>query len=464
MSLSSFLPIQCQGITSLPAGQLPHYAVDGQTPQAAVRPANCQQAASVLQWAAAEKLSVMPWGGGTQMSLGNSPSRYDLALDLRGMNHLLDFQPNDLTCTVEAGMTLAGLQAALAQGGKFLPLEAPLAERATIGGVLAAGASGPLRFAFGLPRDWLIGIGVVSGQGVMTRAGGKVVKNVTGYDLNKLYTGSLGTLGVIVEATFKLSPLPAAFGALLARFDSMGQAVTAGQALCAQVFAPQGLQVIAVGQISGDKSPLTSLYERGEGLTPPLQRGVGGIYAIAFFAGRPSAVKRRLEDSARFLPERGAKDLERLEEAPARDLLHQLTDLGWSSESAPKLGLKISVPPSAVGQVVAMLEKSPLYESAVAGIIADAGFGTVRLLRWGEEIPPWPKGGEKDSLMQAIAALRAQVRALGGAVVVEQCPLEWKSQLDVWDDAPQGLEIMRRLKQKFDPQSILNPGRFLGRL
>ena len=125
------------------------------------------------------------------------------------------------TATVEPGVTLQTLRRELAQGDKFVPLEAPLAERATIGGILASNVSGPLRYSYGLPRDWLIGISVVGADGVESKAGGKVVKNVTGYDLNKLYTGSLGTLGVIVEATFKLAPRPDAGAALVASFPSV---------------------------------------------------------------------------------------------------------------------------------------------------------------------------------------------------------------------------------------------------
>ncbi len=491
-------PLLDAGIQLLPPERLPAYAVDGQAPRWVAQPASRQEVAQVLQWASAEGLAVCPRGGGTQMALGNSPRRVDLVLDLPGLDRLLDFQPADLTVTVEAGMTLAALQSALAQGDKFLPVEAPLADQATIGGILATGATGPLRFAHGLPRDWLIGIGVVSAQGVASKAGGKVVKNVTGYDLNKLYTGSLGTLGVIVEATFKLSPRPADFAALVAAFPSAARAVQAGQQLAGQVFAPQGQQVVTgsaarrlgLGRDQGGarKSPLAPLYERGEPSSPPLpclsgerkERGVGGIsrsahepehgeaLAIAFFAGRGRAVQRRLEESRRLLQAQGGSEVAVLDASAGRELLRRLTDLGWSAESAPRLGLKASVPPSAVGRAVAMLQEEAATVGE-AGIIADPGFGTVRLLQWGE-IPPSPplrKGGEESTDAAApekIARLRARLRELGGSVVVEQCPLALKQQVDVWDVDPQALEIMRRLKQRFDPLGALNPGRFAGRL
>ena len=130
-----------------------------------------------------------------------------IVLDISRVNRVIDYQPGDMTATVEAGITVDALQRELAVAGQFVPLESPLCGRATVGGTLATALSGPMAHAYGPPRDWLIGIGVVGADGVATKAGGRVVKNVTGYDLNRLYTGSLGTLGVIVEASFKVSPL-----------------------------------------------------------------------------------------------------------------------------------------------------------------------------------------------------------------------------------------------------------------
>jgi FAD/FMN-containing dehydrogenase len=201
---------------------------------------------------------------------------------------VIDYQPADLTATVEAGISLDSLQQELAKGGKLLAIEAPVPAKATVGGILASNASGPLRFGYGLPRDWLIGIGVVNAQGVETKAGGKVVKNVTGYDLGKLYTGSMGTLGIILEATFKLIPLPVDSSALVAVFPSMESAIDAGSQLLRQVYAPHGLQVVnssmsqrlslsmAVGELGSDSAT-------GE----PSQEAV----MLAFFSGRVRAVR-----------------------------------------------------------------------------------------------------------------------------------------------------------------------------
>jgi glycolate oxidase FAD binding subunit len=429
--------------------QLLEYAVDGLIPQAVVQPSSREAIAEVLRWAASEKLAVVPRGGGTQLSLGNLPQRVDLVLDLSKFNQLLDYQPADLTATVEAGITLEALQQGLAQGGKFAPLEAPLAQKATIGGILASNASGPLRYTYGLPRDWLIGISLVGPDGVETKAGGRVVKNVTGYDLNKLYTGSLGTLGVIVEATFKLAPVSPDSGALLATVPSLQKGIDASRNLLAQVFAPQGVQVINA--------------EAAHHLPVPITISNNEAVVITFLTGRARAVQRRLDESTKLLQRSGAENLEHLEPGKAESLLRLITDLGWADDSSPQLRLKVSVPPSVVGKAVAWhqnIEPRAKIES-MPGIVADPGFGGIRLLWWGDSNP-----GEGDSgtAVSAIHQVRKLAADQGGSVVVEHCPLSVKQQIDVWGESTELIELMRRIKHKFDPLRILNPGRFMGKL
>ena len=450
------------------------YAVDGVEPIAVVRPVDRQGISQVLSWASSEKMAVSPRGGGTQLALGNTPKKLDLILDLgRYGSKAPDHQPADLTVTVEAGITLEALQAQLSQQGQFLPLEAPLASEATIGGILAANASGPMRYAYGLPRDWLIGISVVNAQGVETKSGGKVVKNVAGYDLNKLYTGSLGTLGVTVEATFKLSPLPPESGALVVSFSSLPEGIQAVSHLLRQVFAPQGLQVIdgPVAQRIAPTGAVSSLRDQHEsGLAHGREATV-----VAFFSGRPRAVKRRLDDATILLQDAGAKDVARLDVGESSVLLRGLTDIGWTSESPPYLSLKINLPSSAVGPLVDRLSGEATGETNAVlnsphlenGTMADPAFGSMRLLWWQrDQAPPTAHGDNggptEAQVVAVISSIRDRSRRLGGSVVVEHCPLSVKQQIDVWGGPPEGIEIMRRIKGKFDPAGILNPGRFVG--
>ena len=189
--------------------RLSRYAVDGLRPDAV---AKIEAIAEIerLQAAATDRnLAVIPHGGRTMLGLGMPPRRYDLALDLAALNQVVDYEPNDFTISVQAGMTLADLQRHLAVNGQFLPLDHPRFERATLGGLCAVGRGGLRRNSFGGPRDWLIGMRMVKADGTAIKGGGQVVKNVSGYDLPKLFAGSLGSLGVIVELTFKLRSRPA---------------------------------------------------------------------------------------------------------------------------------------------------------------------------------------------------------------------------------------------------------------
>ena len=430
------------------------FAVDGVVPQAVACPDDRAQLVEILRWASAAKATVFPRGGGTRQGLGNIPERVDLVLDLRRLNHILDYQPADMTVSTEAGITVSALHEELAAGGMFLPIEAPVAATATIGGTLSVAGSGPLAFAYGPPRDWLIGIGVVSANGVETKAGGKVVKNVTGYDLNKLYTGSLGTLGVIVEATFKVSPQAPESGALLASFPNLEASIEAGRILVRSAAGPlayfcatngvsrrfQGRQGISIDQPDGNPSGLDCI-------------------AFAFYSGRPRATKRRMDESAAALEGAGATAVTRLESAQTPQVLEWVRDLGWSAATQPFLALKVSVPPQTVLGAAAELQRVNLI-SGPPDIAADPGFGTIRVLWWndGHETP------SEQSCLDAISAVRKVARDNGGTAVVEYCPIEIKPRIDVWGEEPEGMEIMRRIKNKFDPDSILNPGRFLGRL
>jgi len=182
--------------------------VDGLEAIASERPANAEELARVLGDAAADGLSVIPIGGGRALGMGNPPARFDLALETARLDRIVEFSPHDLTVTVEAGMTLEALQAELAKARQFLPLDPFGGPGHSIGGLLATGWSGPLRLRYGTARDYLVGLQVALPDGKLARSGGRVVKNVSGYDLNKLHLGALGTLGVIVEASFKLFPTP----------------------------------------------------------------------------------------------------------------------------------------------------------------------------------------------------------------------------------------------------------------
>ena len=247
------------------AAEIAAREVCGVRPAVVVRPADAAQIAEILRFAAAEKLAVIPTGGCTKLGIGSPPARYDIALDLSRMNRVLAYDPHDLTLGVEPGVRIEDLLRTLAEKKQFLPLAVPFSDRATIGGIVAANSSSPLRHAYGAVRDFCLGMEFVTGEGAQAKSGGRVVKNVTGYDLHKLLIGSLGTLAVITRVNFRTFPMPQAQGTFVASFSSAEAAFDFCRAVSHSVLTPQMVEVanpgaaalIFSGEISARIEPRT---------------------------------------------------------------------------------------------------------------------------------------------------------------------------------------------------------------
>lgn len=431
------------------------YEIDGLTPQVVVRPADRLQLSEIIRWASSEQVSLLPRGGGTRSGLGNVPRKADVVLDLGAFNRLLDYQPADMTATVEAGVTLSSLQEQLSSGGEFVPMESAVADRSTVGGILSVGAGGPLSHTYGLPREWLIGIGVMTTQGVSTKAGGKVVKNVTGYDLDKLYTGSLGTLGVIVEASFKLLPRDPQSGTLMASFPSLAASIAVGKKLLHSSAAPLGFHAVTSG-VSRRLQDSVQAASQDLGLNDEET-----ALSFSFFAGRAQATRRRLDESAALLLAEGAIAVQRIEGNSAKGMLRWITDVPAEIGRESTLVIKLSVQSKSVARTSAECSDILLFGEG-PDQMADPGFGTVRL-QWPESQDGPNRGaGIDQSILETVKKIRQIAHQYGGSAVVEHCPLSTKRQMDVWGDLPDSLEIMQAIKKRFDPGETLNPGRFLG--
>ena len=416
-----------------PSEELSTLAVDGLTPLVAVAPSTYEQVAEVMRYAHAEGLAVIPWGGGTHMHIGNVPSRYDIALSLARLDRVVEHEPADLTASCQAGITLDGLRGQLAKHGQLVPLGPPWGEKATVGGVLAANASGPSRHAYGAPRDFTIGLRVVIADGRVTKAGGRVVKNVAGYDLCKLYIGSLGTLGVIVEATFKLAPLPRAERTVIATFRTPAQACAFSGELRRRGLALRAVQLLntAAASLAGQA---------------PARLGPDGLCALVLdLAGTPQAIERSRKEIGE-LAQRAAPDLSEAKD-PA-ELWESICRL--SSPAGAAVLCKAMALPTQLPSLIDSLE-------AVSGPPRILGLPTIGIL-----YASWP---HLDNAEEAIGRLRAATSAVGGSLVIEVCPLDLKRRLDVFPAVSgPSFDLMRRIKQQFDPQGILGPGRHLGRL
>ena len=418
--------VGAEGLT--PGEQLSRFAVDGLTPQAAVGPSTYEQVAEVVRYAQTEGLAVIPWGGGTHIHIGNVPARYDIALSLSRLDQIVEHEPADLTVTCQAGITLAALQRHLGGHGQLVPLGSFGGERSTIGGALAAGASGPSRHAYGAPRDFTIGLRVVTAEGRVTKAGGRVVKNVAGYDLCKLYIGSLGTLGVIVEASFKLAPLPKAQRTAVATFETPAQACALSAELRRRGLALRALQLL--------NAAATSAFRPAP---------AGQCTLVLELAGSPQAVERSWRELGE-LAEGAAADLSEADDAAS--VWESICRI--VSPDAAELLCKATALPTRVPALIDALEAV----QAPPRIIA---WPTVGVL-----YAAWPPLDDADATIRRVLEV---TRDVGGSLVVERCPLDVKRRLDVFPDVSgPSFELMRRVKDQFDPQGVLSPGRYLGRL
>jgi glycolate oxidase FAD binding subunit len=418
------------------------YAVGGVLPRAVIRPGTAEQAAAVLALAHERGWSVAPRGGGTLLDLGNPLARLDVVLDTGALDAVLDYQPDDMTVTAQAGVTLAALAALLAERGQVLPLNAPLPERATVGGTIAANIAGPLRLRFGTARDAVIGMQFATPAGGLARSGGRVVKNVAGYDLGKLHVGGLGTAGVITEATFKLQPTPAARAGVVATFATLDAASAAARAILHSQLFPAALDLFN-GQAALGIMPSQS----------PASAGAGGWQLAALALGVPAAVERAARDIIAQCAAAGASDASE-PAAPAREqLFSELRDYGRAEATRAELILRAAVLPSEIGRAVLILEEAGLRLGAAPALIARP-FAGIALGFWREP--------ELANYADAVTEARQLLGRFGGTLVVERAPLSFSSDVDCWGVDGADLALMRRLKESYDPAHVLNPGRFAG--
>ena len=392
-------------------------AVDGLLPQMVIEPGNPEETASVLETAAKAGLRVIPRGGATKMDWGNPPRDGELIVSTRRLNRVLEHAWGDMTATVEAGCTFTQLQQTLAEHGQRVALDPLWPDRATVGGVLATNDSGSLRTRFGALRDLIIGITLALADGTLAKSGGKVVKNVAGYDLPKLATGSLGTLGIITQAIFRLHPVPPETRSL--SFSSHDNAAVNGLVLKVldSTLIPTGIQVRA------GNSFLPEVDVRFEGTATGCDAQIEQTSRIASGA-------RRIKSSA--------------------DVWNAPATL-WSG-AEPAVVCKFTLLPADLGAFCDKLTRvSERFHLSWRLVAQAAGVGLLRL-----------EGTESAALLAAIRDLLERLESSRGSLAVLRCPLEVKRKADVWGNAGDALRLMRDIKAQFDPAGRLNPGRFIG--
>jgi glycolate oxidase FAD binding subunit len=398
-------------------------------------PANQDELAARVREGFEAGTPLYPVGGGTSLDFGLPAKEAGRRLSLAGLNRVVDYPARDMTVTVEAGVTMQTLAELLAKERQRLPVDVPEAERATIGGVIATNWNGPRRFGEGALRDFVIGISAVDGRGLPFKGGGRVVKNVAGYDFCKLLTGSLGTLGVITQATLRLKPIPdhSALMACSVRDGAAAEKLLA--ALVTSSATPTAIELLAGP--SWDSDPALSDLDHA----PPHRQ-----YLVVGFEGMGAEVETMQRQLAAEWNELGVAEPLLVGEAAA--FWQRLIEFPAAGESP--LVLKASVVP---GGITAMVDAARRVDSACS-VQAHAGNGTVFI-----KMAAFPAQGLSRAL---VGELQPTAAAHHGQVVVLANPsgAEMTHQ-SVWGATDSPLELMREVKRRFDPKDILNRGRFV---
>lgn len=420
----------------LPDDQLSRYTIDDIAPQAVVLPASTHEIQEVLGYAAEGGLSVIPAGSGTKLGVGNPPEQVDLVLSTSRLDQVLEYEPADLTVTVEAGIRLATLQEGLAKHGQYLSLDPPYADRCTIGGMTATNASGPSRLRYGSTRDLVLGMRVVQSSGTVVKSGGKVVKNVAGYDLSKLYLGSFGTLGVIAEVSLKLQPLPELERTVLLTFTETGEAINVASEIAGSQLLPTFLNLFVNG------APLTEAPE------PCLLIGLDG---------HPETVEWQI-DAIKTMAQQNVNIGVEVYEGQQQELRASMCAFPEDESASPivicRANLRMTDVEGFVNTVLDVNE-SAAWRVRAMGLM---GNGIVYV-----GFSDFPDGDVPvQHVADTVASLRDTTANVGGNLIVESAPTTLKGQIDVWGSVGRSFELMKAIKTRLDPIGLLNVGRFVG--
>jgi glycolate oxidase FAD binding subunit len=396
---------------------------------------NVAELCACVRKVAASNEAIYPVGGGTMLDLGYTPTRPGVAVDLRSLDQVIDYPARDMTITVRAGITIARLQEILHAERQQLPVDIPLPEKATVGGAIATNASGPRRYGLGTLRDYVIGISIVNDEGQEIKAGGRVVKNVAGYDLMKLYTGSLGTLGIITQVTLKLKPESEASSLLVVPVN-LDQAATILDAMSATRTRPVCLDLL-------DPSACKRIAEC-YGFNFP-GRGLSWNLAIGF-DGSSEAVRWQVDQIKQELPIELRASLRECDGGEHVLLCANLRDFPLWHEAT--VSFKANLLSSATVDFcrrAAVLTPAPMLQAHAGNGIVIGHFKELTLER-------------ARASLEALGTLAVKAK---GNLIVTRCPTEWKTVLPIWGRSTADRAVMKAVKAKLDPNHIFNPGRFV---
>lgn len=428
------------------ADPLAAYEVDGLRPAVVVMPNSAEEIAELLRISAEEKLAVIPCSGRTKLGIGAPPTRYDVALDLSRMNRVLAYEPRDLTLGVEPGVTVAELWGVLGCEGQWLPIIDAFGERATIGGVLSADSASPLRHGFGGPRDFTLGMEFVTGYGAVAKSGGRVVKNVSGYDLHKVLIGSLGTLGVITRANFKTFPWPPARDVFVAHFADCDAAIGYCQAIQKSALEPRLVEVI-----SPESEKLISSRAKH-----PQPLAANGWSVVVGVTARRRVVERHASELATLASQHKTTEFVRIGGEDQSVILNTACTVPsfFLAADSGAVVFRIAAVPAVMAalalQLTACAAKSQMQNATV---LRPYGLVYFALL---------PQGKSTADVARATKEVFRAADEMGAKARIEFAPTEVKRAVNVWGAVRPDFELMGRVKNIFDPNGILSPGRYAG--
>lgn len=437
--------------------ELAAYEIDGKRPAGTVRPGTAEELGEVIRFAAAEKLGVVPTGGRTKLGIGLPPQKYDLAIDMTGLDRVIAYDPGDLTLSVETGVPLRKLQATLAERGQFLPLAVPFFPCTTVGGTIASGMDSPLRQFYGTARDYILGMEFVTGEGTLAKSGGRVVKNVTGYDLHKLMIGSLGTLGVLTKINFRTFPLPIDTRAFVANFATVEGAMDLRARVMHSPLTPLTVEALSPGVANLFYSEAAARIEPDR-----VAMGLLGDKTWAFtsgFAGTDKVLDRCEAEIRGMAEQAGALGVSVLgrEQIPgAFGRKREFVAIALESSPATTI-LKLSVLPARMKDILAEMKASAEANSLRWAAMA-RGVGVI----YAALLPDSRGDEERGRIVRTARQIQTTCARVGGHATIPWCPSEWKLSLQVWGGERADLAQMCKLKPVFDPQGILGAGRFVG--
>jgi len=431
--------------------ELSRYPVHGVLPTAVARPTNSQEVAEIVRFALTEKLSVLPTGGRSKLNIGKPPERYDIAIDMTGLHQLVHYDPGDLTLSADAGMTLQSLQEQLAEKRQFIPLSVPFLPQTTIGGTIASGIDSSIRLLYGTARDFLIGAEFVDGKGAICKSGGRVVKNVTGYDLHKLLIGSLGTLSVITRLNFRTYPLAESSASHLAAFRSAAEALEFRASL-----EKLGLPFSNLEILNPEFASTFAQALRKENAVVPSAFGREGWIVYSNWEGNSSVVSRirtDVENSQR--QGQFAQSLDGSQDRALRELFRVAFALLYGT--SPHSAILRIVHHRISNDVLEKVHEIALKENLVHRLLLRPVGVSYLALTAGNDSP-----NSNESLSRGINATTVELLQIGATYSILQAPKHVTTDGNLWGPQGSDTSLMQRVKHAFDPNNVFAPGRLAG--